>query len=63
MLFIFPNINCERVWLHNVSSLKWTYLATHEKWGHVKKSPAQRLVKGKRGRPKKTKSRNLFERL
>ncbi len=29
------NINGERVWLHNASSLKWTYLAAHEKRGHV----------------------------
>jgi transposase len=29
------NINGERVCLDNTSSLKWTYLATHEKRGHV----------------------------
>ena len=29
------NINGERVWLHNASSLKWTYLVAHEKRGHV----------------------------
>ena len=27
------NINGKRQWLHNASSLKWTYLATHEKRG------------------------------
>ncbi len=28
------NINGKRQWLHNASSLKWTYLAAHEKRGH-----------------------------
>jgi len=28
------NINGKRQWLHNASSLQWTYLAAHEKRGH-----------------------------
>ena len=28
------NINGKRQWLHNASSLKWTYLSAHEKRGH-----------------------------
>lgn len=28
------NINGKRQWLHNASSLKWTYLAAHERRGH-----------------------------
>ena len=29
------NINGDRQWLHNASSLKWTYLSAHEKRGHT----------------------------
>lgn len=28
------NINGKRQWLHNASSLDWTYLSAHEKRGH-----------------------------
>jgi len=54
------NVDGKRIWLHNASNEKWTLFFPHLKRGcEAMNEPKQK----KRGRTKRTKARNLLERL